>query len=132
MSAPEVEFLREFYSGFERGDLQTLARLVSPDFLFVPAGKDNPLAGERRGPGAMLDFARKQLEMTEGTWIPRPYDVLVGRDHAAVLVRVDAKRGERRCTFHLVHVWRIVQGVGTELRSLVDDLYAYDSFMSGE
>lgn len=132
MSTEARELLRRFYGAFERGDLQGLAALVSSDFLFVPAGRHGPLAGARRGPEAMLGFARLQLELTGGTWVPRPYDLLLGESHAAVLVEVSARRADRARVFRLIHVWRIEGGVAVELRSCAEEPYEYDAFFSAE
>jgi len=123
-------FVREFYELFAKGDAQQLASVFAEDFLFIPAGKKASLAQPRLGPRAIFEFMRRQLELTGGSWVPRPYDVVAGDRHVAVLVVVEATRADRRCTFHLVHVWRIIAGVAQELHSYVDNQYLYDEFLS--
>ena len=49
------------------------------------------------------------MDLTDGTWIPRPYDLLAGDRHVAVLVTVTATRDGRSKHFRLVHV-RWIEG----------------------
>jgi ketosteroid isomerase-like protein len=130
MDHPNIAFIQRFYELFARGETHTLASMFSQDFLFMPAGKHSQLAGPRRGPEALLCFTEQQMELTGGTWIPRPYDILASEDHIAVLVEVRATRGERTEQFHLVHVWHIQGGRATGLHSYVDDQYLYDEFFA--
>jgi ketosteroid isomerase-like protein len=123
-------FVRDFYQLFARGDAERAAHLFADDFLFIPAGKRAALAQPRRGSREIFEFTRRQMEVTQGTWIPRPYDIVAGDRHVVVLVVVEATRGPRRCTFRLVHVWTIVDDVARELHSYVDDQYLYDEFLA--
>jgi ketosteroid isomerase-like protein len=124
--------VRLFYDLFAQGQMDQVAHLFSPEFLFVPAGKRSVLAGTRVGPQEILAFTERQMALTGATWIPRPYDILAGERHVAVLVTVTATRAGRSAHFRLVHVWRIEDGIARELRSYVDDQYAYDQFFSPE
>jgi ketosteroid isomerase-like protein len=110
--------------------MQSLAHLFAEDFLFIPAGKDCQLAGPRRGADEILRFTERQSVLTDGTWVPRPRDMLASDEHAAVLVDVTATRRGSTREFRLVHVWQIHAGRATELRSYVDDQYAYDAFFA--
>jgi ketosteroid isomerase-like protein len=129
-AAENERLVRQFYELFAKGEMNNVAHLFSPDFVFVPAGKQSLLAGVRRGPEEILRFTEQQMEMTDGTWVPRPYDVLAGDRHVAVLVTVTATRRGRSVQFRLVHVWQIEDGVARELRSYVDDQYRYDEFFT--
>lgn len=130
MVHPNVQLISRFYERFARGEMHTVADAFAEDFLFIPAGKRNPLAGPRRGAPEILRFTAQQMELTGGTWVPRPEDILAGDEHVAVLVRVQATRNGRAEQFRLVHVWRVEGGRATELRSYVDDQYRYDRFFS--
>lgn len=127
-AAANEQLVRRFYELFAKAEMESVAHLFAPDFLFVPAGKHNVLAGVRRGPEEILQFTKQQMALTNDTWIPRPYDVLAGDRHVSVLVIVTATRNGRSVQFRLVHVWRIEDGVARELRSYVDDQYRYDEF----
>src|SRR5262249_15534911 len=76
MTHPTAELVGRFYGLFARGEMHTMADYFAEDFLFIPAGKHNQLAGPRRGAGEILRFTARQMELTDGTWIPRPYDLL--------------------------------------------------------
>jgi ketosteroid isomerase-like protein len=130
MEHPNIAFIQRFYELFARGEMHTTTSMFSEDFLFMPAGKYGQLAGPRRGPQALLSFTEQQMELTGGTWIPRPYDILASDAHVAVLVDVQATRGERTVQFRLVHVWHFKGGVATGLHSYVDDQYLYDEFFA--
>lgn len=73
--------VRRFYELFSQGDAGSMAHLFAEDFLFVPAGKKSPLARPRSGPQEIFEFTREQMELTGGTWIPRPYDILATDRH---------------------------------------------------
>jgi ketosteroid isomerase-like protein len=130
MTHPNIEFVDHFYNLFARGEMRALAHLFADDFLFVPAGKDCQIAGPRRGFNELVRFTEQQSTLTNGTWMPRARDILASDDHAAVLVTVAATRGGRTREFRLVHVWRIHQNRAVELRSYVEDQYAYDEFFA--
>lgn len=127
-AAENEQLVRRFYELFANAEMESVAHLFAPDFVFVPAGKHNVLAGVRRGPEEILQFTEQQMALTDDTWVPRPYDVLAGDLHVSVLVIVTATRNGRSVQFRLVHVWRIEDGVARELRSYVDDQYRYDEF----
>jgi ketosteroid isomerase-like protein len=132
LTRSNVEIVCHFYERFARGELASLVDFFADRFVFHPAGQACQLAGVRRGRHELLKFAVEQSKLTNGTWVPRPYAVLGSESHVAVLVTVDAQRGERSASFKLVHVWRIEQGRAVELRSYVDDQYAYDRFFYPE
>jgi ketosteroid isomerase-like protein len=129
-AADNERIVRQFYDLFAKGEMAAVAHLFSPEFLFVPAGKRGVLAGTHVGPQEILTFTERQMALTGGTWVPRPYDVLAGERHVAVLVTVTATRDGKSVLFRLVHVWRIEDGIARELRSYVDDQYGYDQFFS--
>ena len=130
MVHPNITLVREFYEAFARGDTVALLEHCAADLLFVPAGKQSRLAGVRRGGRALLQFMADQQALTDGTWIPRPIDILASDDHAVALVAVEARRHGQTEVFRLVHVWHIEHGCATELHSYVDDQYRYDAFFA--
>lgn len=130
MPHPNVKFILRFYDLFARGEMQHASELLSDDFVFFPAGKQCRLAGPRYGARGILAFTRLQSGLTDGTWVPHPYDALASDNHAAVLVTVRATRNGFTHEFHLVHVWQIANNHASELRSHVDDQYAYDQFFA--
>ena len=130
MPHPNIILVREFYEAFARGDTAAMLEHCAADLRFVPAGKQSQLAGERRGGRAVLQFMADQQALTDGTWIPRPIDILASDAHAVALVVVEASRHGQTAAFRLVHVWHIEQGRATELHSYVDDQYRYDAFFA--
>src|SRR4051812_14483103 len=92
MTRPNIAFVQRFYDLFGKGEMGALAHLFDRDFLFMPAGRHCVLAGPRRGADELMRFTQQQAELTDGTWIPRPYDILASNEHAAVLVTVTATR----------------------------------------
>jgi ketosteroid isomerase-like protein len=130
MTHPNVEFILCFYDLFARGEMQRASELLSDDFVFFPAGKHCKLAGRRYGARGIMEFTQLQRDLTHSTWVPRPYDALASDNHVAVLVTVTATRNGCTREFHLVHVWQIANHHATELRSHVDDQYAYDQFFA--
>lgn len=84
--------LRDTYAAMAAGDGRTLAKLLTPDTIWVIAGKGK-LAGTYRGPDRIFGLWKAIAEQTGGGLRLDVHDVLANDDRGVVLVTA---RGERR------------------------------------
>jgi ketosteroid isomerase-like protein len=119
---------REVVDAFQRGDLPTVAARFAPDAVWDLPGR-GVLAGEYKGPDAIVGFLARAFELSGGTLRLEVLDVLGSDRGAAHVQRVTADHDGRHldCVEVLAH--EIVDGliVRTHHRP---DAYAIDAFFS--
>lgn len=127
-----VHALRAMYAS--RGDeaVAALEPVLSPDFVFHPAGRASELQGAYQGAEGMKDFLRRQSAWTADSWWPEVQDLTVGERHVIAVVEVRPRRAsdDLEESFQILHRWRIQDGRITEFRSFVHDQERYDRFHS--
>ena len=98
------------YSALLTNELDEARRHTHDDVVLHVPGS-HPLAGDHRGPDALVRFVEASRERTDDGEHIEVLDVLEGADHAAVYLRVTAERAGRspldNTTVHLV---RLVDG----------------------
>jgi ketosteroid isomerase-like protein len=118
--------VRGVIDAFSRGDLATVATHFSPDAVWDLPGR-GVLAGEYKGPDAIVGFLARAFELSGGTLRLEVLDVLASERGGAHVQRVTADHDGRHldCVEILAH--EIVDGriVRTHHRP---DPYAIDSF----
>ena len=127
MSAPEnAALVRTMVNAFMTGDLETVGASFAPDAVWELPGRGR-LAGEYKGPEAIIGFLASSFELSGGTLSLELMDVLSSDTGAAHLQHVTAQHEGRHleCVEVLVH--EIVDGkiVHTYHRP---DPYAIDAF----
>lgn len=125
---PNAELARTMVAAFQRGDLATVAGHFADDAVWDLPGR-SPVAGEYKGPDAIVGFLAKAFELSGGTLQLELIDIF-GSDWGAVQVQhVRASHNGRvlECVETLAH--EIVAGkiVRTYHRP---DQYAIDAFFS--
>ena len=87
------------------------ARRHTHDDVVLHVPGSHPLAGEHRGPEALVRFVEASRERTETGEHIEVLDVLEGADHAATYLRVTAERaGKTPLDNTTVHLLRLVEG----------------------
>jgi ketosteroid isomerase-like protein len=124
--ADNAALVRTVIDAFQRGDLATVRTHFAPDAVWELPGR-GALAGEYKGPDAIVGFLARSFELSGGTLRLTVLDVLASENGAAHLQLVTAEQTGRtlRCVEVLVH--EIVDGliVRTYHRP---DAYAVDAF----
>ena len=117
------------YGGVASGDLASArSALVEDVTLHVPG--THPLAGEHRGPDAVLDFVLSSRGLTDDGEDVEVLDVLEGQRHVAVACRVRATRAGKELDNRTVHVLRMEGGHIAEIWLHNFDDLAVDDFWS--
>jgi ketosteroid isomerase-like protein len=88
-----------------------VARRHTHDDVVLHVPGSHPLAGDHRGPDALVRFVEASRERTDNGEHLEVLDVLEGADHAAVYLRVTAQReGRSPLDNTTVHLVRLVDG----------------------
>jgi uncharacterized protein len=126
---PNEQLIRDGYDAFVRGDLGAVAKFLAPDARWHVAG-DSPLAGVYSGHEELFALFARLYEMTAGTIAISARDILASEDHAIVLTTMKAHRGARELDDDGVAVFKIRDGVATEVWAFAEDQSAMDAFFS--
>lgn len=130
MNQDNVARLRQGYEAFEKGDLDTLRDLMSPDIVWH-AGGNNPLSGDYKGMDELFGYFGKLFEITEGVLSQEIHDVLANDEHAIALTKVSARRPDgRTMDMNQVGVFHVADGKVTEAWVLPQDSRAADEFFA--
>jgi len=120
--------IRSVVEEFQRGDLAAVATHFAPDAVWELPGR-GALAGEYKGPEAIVGFLARSFELSGGTLRLDVLDVLGSPGGGAHVQRVTAEHEGRRLDCVEVIAHEIVEGriVHTYHRP---DPYAIDAFFS--
>ena len=127
MSAEQnAALVRTVLDEFSRGDLAAVATHFAPDAVWELPGR-GVLAGEYKGPEAIVGFLAKSFELSGGTLRLQVLDVLASDTGAAHVQRVTAEQSGRAldCVEILAH--EIVDGMIVRTYHRPDP-YAIDAF----
>ena len=126
MTNPNTTLARRMVEAFQRGDLAAVGACFAPDAVWELPGR-SPVAGEHKGPDAILAFLAKAFELSGGTLTLEVIDIL-GSDWGAVQVQhVRAEHGGRRLDCVEVIAHEIVDGLIVRTYHRPDQ-YAIDAF----
>jgi uncharacterized protein len=128
MAHPNEELMRRGYEAFSKGDLETALNIFAEDIDWHVPGGDSPLAGDYKGLEQVKGFLLRVFELSEGTFTLKVHDVLANDHHAAVIVNVTARRGEKSLVSKQCHVWHIKDSKATEFWGLDTDPFDTDNF----
>ena len=124
---PNETLVRTGYDAFVRGDIDAVRRFLHPDVIWHVAGT-GPLAGVYKGHGELLEFLARVARLTEGTITIEAGDILASDDQVVVLTHLRARRGEQVLDDRGVAVFKISDGVATEVHMFAEDQMALDAF----
>ena len=118
------------YAALLGNDLDA-ARRHAHDHVVLHVPGTHPLAGDHRGPEALVRFVEATRARTESGEHIEILDVLDGTDHAAAYLRVTAERaGKVPLDNTTVHLLRVVDGRVAEVWLHNWDHAAVDEFWS--
>lgn len=121
--------MRSVYEAMNRGDLETLQKILAPNFVWHIPG-ESPLAGDHRGFKGLAEVISRFMEMTDGTMRGENHDVISSDDHGVNLDRLTAKRGGKTLDMPMAFVAHIEDGQIVEAWDMPLDTRAWDEFWS--
>jgi hypothetical protein len=125
---PNARLLRSFFDALGRRDVPAAFVLIAPDTVWRFPGREGQLAGEHKGPAAILEFLGKVMALTGGTFHLEPKDVLASETRAAFLFRGTGTREGRTLDNLTCLVAEVRDGKIVRFDEFVWDGYAVDAF----
>ncbi len=121
------ELIRSGYEAFSKGDMETIATLLSPDIRWTISGR-NQISGTYNGQDETFAFFGKLMEGTDGTFKVEVHDFLASDDHVVVLVKESASRNGKSLVSDDVHVWHVADGKAVEYWGISRDQQEVNEF----
>ncbi len=119
--------VRRAYQDFETGDLDLLGVVMGQDVVWHEPGRSN-LAGDYKGPEAVLGFLGQLKARSDGTFKIEVLDVLSEPERAVVLQRETATRNDKVLDVIVAVDFEIHHGKITEVTVYQADTYQFDEF----
>ncbi|MDH2393228.1 nuclear transport factor 2 family protein [Streptomyces sp. HNM0663] len=125
---PDVALVRRGYDAFSRGDMETLASLMTGDVAHHVPGSSQ-MSGHFKGRDNVLAMYAKLSELTGGTFRVELHDVFTdGRGHAMSVHTWRADRGDRGIEMRGGLFFTIVGNKISDLDECVADIQEADAF----
>jgi uncharacterized protein len=120
-------FVRRVYRDFEVGDLDLLRVVMGDDVVWHEPGR-SPLAGDYKGPEAVLGFLGALRDRSDGTFRVEILDVVHEPERAVVFQRETATRGDKVLDTVAAVDFEIHHQKITEVTVYHSDCYLFDEF----
>jgi ketosteroid isomerase-like protein len=123
--------VRRTYKDFESGDLDLLRVVMADDVVWHEPGRSS-LAGDYKGPEAVLGFLGLLKERSGGTFTIEVLDVLSEPERAVVLQRETATRDGKSLDVIAAVDFEIHHQKITEVTVYQADTYQFDEFWADD
>ncbi|WFB08678.1 nuclear transport factor 2 family protein [Streptomyces sp. LX-29] len=125
---PDSALIRQGYEAFTKGDMDTLATLLTSDCVHHVPG-NSPISGHHKGRDTCLRLYRRLHEETGGTLrIDVKHILADGRGHVISVHKFYADRKDRGLEMHEGMFFTIVGGKISDIDECHDDIEASDAF----
>jgi ketosteroid isomerase-like protein len=126
-AAENEAVVRRIFDSFARQDGFGLRDAFAEDAVWtVPGG--GVMAGTFRGRNAIFRFLTRLPKETGGTYRSQLLDVLASEERAAALYRASGERDGRRLDLEQVLLFRLRDGLVSEVLALPSDARAFEEF----
>jgi len=119
--------IRRAYQDFESGDLDLLSTVMAQDVVWHEPGRSS-LAGDYKGPEAVLGFLRSLKEQSGGTFNIEILEVVSQTERAVVFQRETANRDGNVLDVIAAVDFEIHHSKITEVTVYQADTYQFDEF----
>ncbi|HUP75151.1 MAG TPA: nuclear transport factor 2 family protein [Acidimicrobiales bacterium] len=128
MSHPNEDLVRRGYEAFSKGDMDTMAQLMTSDVVHRVPGK-NQLSGEYKGQADVFGYYGKLGELTDGNFRVELQDVQAKGDNQVVAKhRNIGERAGKKLDAMETLTFKIANGKINELEERPDDQAVMDEF----
>ncbi|MEU6080036.1 nuclear transport factor 2 family protein [Streptomyces sp. NPDC047108] len=125
---PDCTVVRQGYEAYTKGDMETLAGLMTSDATHHIPGQHR-LSGHHKGREACLQLYARMQEETNGTFRVELQDLFAdGRGHVISVHKTYADRGDRGVEMPGGIFFTIVGGKVSDLDECVEDIDVADEF----
>ncbi len=109
----DEQVVRLLVDAFNRRDMESVLKLFDENVLLHCPGK-NRVSGDYQGRSALLDFWRKQIELTGGTFKGQVITVCQADEHLVLIAELSAQRNGKDYTWRRAIHYSLYQGRVTE------------------
>lgn len=95
----DEQVIRQLYEAFNQRNFEVVVKLYADDVHLVCPGR-NQVAGEYRGRQGVLEFWKKQVELSDGTYHGKVLAVAEADEHIVLITEVNIQRGGK------AYAWR--------------------------
>ena len=124
-----IDVVRRIYEAFAIGDIETLKILFSAGANWNTA-RTGVLRGKYRGAQAIFEFFGQLAHETDGTLRAEPQMMAASGNHVFVLERTTGKRKGKTQDTETVLVFKLANGVVTEVSAFQSDPTSIAEFWS--
>jgi len=126
-----TSLIRRAYQDFESGDLDLLGVVMDQAVVWHEPGR-SLLAGDYKGPEAVLGFLGQLRALSDDTFRIEVLDVLSEPGRAVVFQRETATRGDKSLDVIAAVAFEVHQGKITEVTVYQADSYQFDEFWTDD
>lgn len=124
---PNVDIVRRGYEAFSKGDMDTLATLMSEDVIWHVPGS-NPLSGDKKGRDDTFAYFGQLMERSGGTLKIDLHDIVGGDEHVVGLHHDSAEREGKTLDSNEILIFHVSNGQIVEAWEQYPDLAEFDKF----
>ena len=129
MAHPNEEVARSATEAISKRDIEGFLSHHTDDVVLHFPGR-GPMAGDYRGKDGLAQMFQKQMEILDAPPQIENHDILASDDHAVVLNKVRATRGDKTLDQNQVVVMHITGGKISEVWLQFSEQQAMDEFAS--
>jgi predicted SnoaL-like aldol condensation-catalyzing enzyme len=101
--------IQHLINAFNQRDLEPGSKLFADDVILHYPGK-NRISGHHQGKSGVLDFWKKQIELTGGSFKGEILSVLQGEGNLVLVMNATAEVKDRSYSWRRINHYRIVEG----------------------
>jgi uncharacterized protein len=129
LADPRVQAVLEYQHNIMTGNRDAARRIFWEDVLYTVPGH-SLLAGEYRGPDAVMGYLGKLMELTGGTYAISRMHWLTSADRVALVTRNHATRQGRSLSWDELILFTFVGGKKKRIQHFSGDPYAVDELFA--
>ena len=122
--------VESYLEASERGDRAAMLAAYSEDFVYNVFGR-SPVSGTTQGQSAALDYYKKMVELSDGTYaLTGVEDIMASENHAALVVNETVSRSGKTVNWKRVVLFRFRDDLIAEISLFDDKRYELDGLLS--
>jgi len=121
--------IKQLINAFNQRDLEPGSKLFADDVILHYSGK-NQIAGDHLGKSGLLDFWKKQIELTGGSFKGEILSVLQGEGNLVLIMNITAEVSDQSYSWRRINQYRVVEGRVVEGWIYEGDQYTADKVFS--
>jgi ketosteroid isomerase-like protein len=127
---PNVGLIRRGFDAFNAGDTAALSELLDENVVQHMAGGNAVFSGDHRGRDNVLAMYGRIGEASAGTFQAPVEEIWANDDTAVALYRAKAERNGKQLDMRNALIFKIANGIVTELTDIPADVDEQDAFWS--